>query len=94
MKKICFSMFLVFLVIFLGSNRAFAADYTESFDGWGFVDATPALSEGVYEHGTWRFVAKQHNIQRQYHGHLQMHRLKAAQCIQLPLQLHQKQAIH
>ncbi|MDD4239024.1 MAG: leucine-rich repeat protein, partial [Desulfotomaculaceae bacterium] len=58
MKKICFSMLLVFLIIFLGGNSVFAADTTEDFEGWGFVDGTPALSGGEYTYDQWRFVAK------------------------------------
>ena len=62
MKKICFFMLSVFLITILGVNTVFAVDTVEDFEGWGFVDGTPALSGGVYTYNTWRFVAKNDGV--------------------------------
>lgn len=58
MKKIFLSMLLVLLIILSGGDRVFAAYTIEDFEGWGFVDGTPALSAGMYIHDPWKFVAK------------------------------------
>lgn len=55
---------LIISVILIGSMlitapvSVFAADITEEFEGWGFVDDTPALSGGIYVHNDWKFIAK------------------------------------
>ena len=59
---------LIISVILIGSMlitnpvSLFAADIVEGFEGWGFVDGTPALSGGVYTYGSWKFIAKNDGV--------------------------------
>ncbi|WP_410495216.1 S-layer homology domain-containing protein [Cellulosilyticum sp. ST5] len=56
--RIIISVILIGSMLITNPVSIFAADMVEDFEGWGFIDGTPALSGGVYTYNNWRFIAK------------------------------------
>ncbi len=56
--RIIISVILIGSMLITNPVSIFAADMVEDFEGWGFIDGTPALSGGVYTYNNWKFIAK------------------------------------
>ena len=60
--RLIISVALIGSMLITNPVNIFASDTVEDFERWGFVDATPALSGGVYTYGSWRFIAKNDGV--------------------------------
>ena len=61
-KKFIISTIFIGIMLMTISSSIYAIDTNEGFEGWGFVDETPALSGGVYTYGNWKFIAKNDGV--------------------------------
>ena len=62
MIKVIIAIMLIGSMLITNPVSLFAADTVEDFEGWGFIDETPALSGGVYIHNDWKFIGKNDGI--------------------------------
>ena len=56
--RLIISVILIGSMLITNPTNIFAADIFEDFEGWGFIDADPALSGGAYTYNNWKFIAK------------------------------------